>query len=95
MDKEIRVTTFTNHQTEEFFFSVSHLQGVGGYPWEPEGSGLGEHWVPCTTYLPMYVVPRPGLEDGIIRTIKDYVRIFHSGEVQIDNPDLNYDPIGR
>lgn len=37
---------------------------------------LPENVVPSSTYLPMSVTPRPGLEDGIVRTFDDYLRVF-------------------
>jgi len=36
----------------------------------------GDDWVPVSTKLPHYVVPRPGLEDGMILTMEQYASVF-------------------
>lgn len=56
------------------FFSDNH-----GHPPVP---GINT-WVPCTTYFTdgeLRVKPRPGLEDGIIRDIGGFIRVFSANE---------------
>tara|TARA_B100000949_G_C14287061_1_gene454832 strand:- start:5483 stop:5770 length:288 start_codon:yes stop_codon:yes gene_type:complete len=83
-EKEIRVIILSNRKRKEFFFSNDHCQGV------MEDSTIGEDWVPVSSYLPHNVVPREGLEDGIIQTIDDVIKIFYSGFHEIPNPDEKY-----
>lgn len=56
------------------FFSDDHCFGYGVLP---------EQWVPCTTYLPLSCVPRPSLPGGVIRTVEDYVSVFHDPETLV------------
>lgn len=46
-------------------------------------AGLSEKWVPTTVYLPMQVVPRPGLEDGMVDTVAKYIQIFHYDDIEV------------
>lgn len=79
-------TTLNGHGPNEgkYFFSRDHCQMVGD-----------ENWVPVSFTLPQTVVPRPGLEDGVVDTLSKYVFIFHRGEVEIPNPDPAYTPSFR
>ena len=83
---KLTIITFSNLDTGEFFFSTSHLQRV-----RASRIPHGEHWVSCTAELPMFVVPRPGLEDGMIGTVSEYIMIFYSDLTRIANPDPNYE----
>lgn len=56
------------------FFSDDHSFGYGVLPKE---------WVPCTSYLPFACVPRPGLPDGVVRTVEDYITVFHDPETLV------------
>jgi hypothetical protein len=57
------IITISNLSTGQFFFTTDHCQN----------HGLGPNWVPCTATLPMHVVPRPCVPDGVVRTKEDYV----------------------
>ena len=69
----MNVITYTNHERNEFFFSRSH------------DDNWGDGWVVCTARLPMKVVPRKGIEDGFVRTLQQYVAVFHATDRQIEN----------
>lgn len=56
------------------FFSDDHCFGHNVLPKE---------WVPVTTYLPLSCVPRPGLTDGVIRTVEDYITVYHDPETLV------------
>tara|TARA_B100000745_G_C20059631_1_gene361538 strand:+ start:293 stop:604 length:312 start_codon:yes stop_codon:yes gene_type:complete len=70
----MNVITYTNHERNEFFFSRSH------------DDNWGDGWVVCTARLPMKVVPRKGIEDGFVRTLQQYVAVFHATDKQVENP---------
>lgn len=72
--------------TDEYFFTTDHCQSV------QEGGNVPEHFVSCTAQLPMKVVPRPSLPDGLITNLKEYLMIFHDGEKEIPNPNPKYQP---
>jgi hypothetical protein len=42
---------------------------------------------PVTSYLPMAVTPREGLEDGVIYTVDDYIKIFYKEDTLINSFD--------
>ena len=54
------------------FFSDNHLFG-----YQSENQKL--RCVPASSYLPMSVVARPGLESGVINTLDEYNFIFNAG----------------
>lgn len=87
------ITVFHNAGLNQFFFSTDHCQGVrtnhANWPGKPED------WVPMTGRLPMRVVPRAGLLDGLINTLGLYKAVFHNGETEIPNPDKAYRPTYR
>lgn len=58
----------------EFYFSKKHYANV-------------DDFVPVSIYLPMTVVPRKGLEDGVMRDLKDFLLVLHTNERLIPNPD--------
>lgn len=70
----MNVITYTNHERKEFFFSRSH------------DDDWGSDWVVCTARLPMRIVPRKGIQDGFIRTLQQYVAVFHATDRQVENP---------
>ena len=75
--------TLHNMDTKEFFFSTDHCQRLNSELTQ-------DHWVPCTSSLPMFVAPRPGIEDGMIRSIRDYVNLFYRDDTLIMNPDPKF-----
>jgi len=77
-----RITTISNLSLGQFFFTTDHCQK----------HGLGPDWVPCTATLPMHVVPRLCVPDGIVRTKEDYMKVFYLDSVEIPNPDPTFDP---
>lgn len=86
-------TIHLGHGKEEgkYFFSSDHQQGW--YDGEEEMKAwMQESWVAVSFSLPMSVVGRPGLEDGIVNTIEQYIFVFHRGETEIPNPDPSYIP---
>lgn len=66
------VTTIASVGTTDpiVFFSDDHCYG---YP------HLKPCYVPTSTQLPHKVAPRPGLEDGWINTLEDYLKVFGRG----------------
>ncbi len=76
------LTTIDNVTTKEYFFSTNHIQQC------KSKIKLSDEWVPITYYLPMYIVPRKGFEDGTIRTKEDLIKFNDMYEYKlIDNPD--------
>ena len=77
-----RITTHTvsgdNYKgrciSKAVFFSDDHCFGLDVLP-----SG----WVPGTSYLPFTCVPRPGLSSGVVRTVEDYITVFHDPETLV------------
>jgi hypothetical protein len=80
----LNVITFSNRERGEFFFSTDHCQGA------KEDTILDNNWVPVTQRLPINIVPRPGFENGVIRTIDGLVAIFFSDMTLIANPDERF-----
>ncbi len=81
----MKVITHTNLTLGQFFFSTDPIQG-----WD-----LGHDWVSCTALLPMRVVPRASVPDGIVDTIEKYIAVFLDDVKEIPNPDLGYAPYYR
>lgn len=54
------------------FFSDNHLFG-----YQSEKQKI--KFVPCSTYIPLSVVERPGLESGLVTTLDEYNFVFNSG----------------
>lgn len=82
--RDIRICTMLGRDGE-YFFTDDH-----GYY---KSNQLPGSWVPCSGYLPMEVVPRPGLEDGIIATLEQYLFIFYKNKTLVDPEQLiaNYE----
>lgn len=74
------VVIISNYTSKEYFFSTDHCQ-----PHE-----LGDNWASVTHYLPSRVVPREGLEDGIINHVKDLIKVFYNDYHKVLNPDIEY-----
>jgi hypothetical protein len=71
---------------QESFFTTDHCQGVES---GKRGKPLGDDWVPCTSYLPMTVVERPGIEDGVVDTLEKFL-VLRWGTRWIPNPDPDF-----
>jgi len=76
---ETEIITISNMEKGTYYFTVDHCQHT-------EESGD----LPCTHHLPSHVVPREGLEDGIIKNKADLIFVFYSDELEIANPDPIY-----
>lgn len=74
------IITISNVNTGEYFFTTDHCQN----------HNLGPDWVSTTSTIPMEVVARECLPDGIIRNKEDYKKIFHAEGKEIPNPDPNF-----
>lgn len=72
----VTITHRRNENERIFFFSDDHCFG---YPILPDG------FVPCTSVFPMYVKPRPGVEDGWVNTIEKFIAVFHYDARQINS----------
>jgi hypothetical protein len=77
-------TILSNDTTKQFFFSSDHCQRLSSTV------KLSKDWVPITFWLPMQVVPRPSLPDGVVDTLDKYIQLFHNDETEIENPDPKY-----
>lgn len=64
-----------------YFFSNDHLFGYK----DEKNKLLGV--TPVTAYLPIAVTPREGLEDGVIYTVDDYIKIFYKEDTLINSFD--------
>lgn len=74
------IISISNEDTKEVFFSTDHCQK----------HNKGNNFVPCTYSLPMYVVPREGVEDGIVDGIEKLIRVFYKDFTIIPNPDPQF-----
>ena len=78
LDREVHVVS--NTVRGEFFFTEHHGEDVVAgrrIRWTLTGKLPGPGtWVSCTMNLPHAVSPRPGVEDGVVRTRTDYVRVY-------------------
>jgi len=81
-----RFTVFSNLRDGTYFFSTSHHQ-----PIEDGHAGF----VPSTGGLPMSVVPRESVPDGVVRTIDEYIAVFHGDKTEIANPEHAFQPFPR
>ena len=82
MVKELRIlghsafTIVVNKNEKVMFFVSSHVFGCGVLP---------KSYVPITFTVPSEIVPRPGCETGVIRTIDDYLDLFHPNHKLIES----------
>ena len=74
------IITVSNLDTGKFFFTTDHCQK----------HGLPDAWVPITIYIPMKVVPRESLPEGIIKNKEDYKKVFCDDLEEIKNPQAEY-----
>ena len=66
----VRVSLWSRRATNEVMFSDGH----GGATARPrEGQG----WVPVTVTLPQNVAPRQGVEDGVVATLAQMMRVYY------------------
>ena len=68
----------TNVNTQDFFFTDDYCLGVNYLP---------DDWVPSTTGLPLRVVPRETLPDGVVDTLDKYILVFHPEGRLIESVD--------
>jgi hypothetical protein len=80
--KTEKIVIHSNLNTNQFFFSTDHCQRFEG----------DRDWVPVSAYLPMYVVLRPCVPNGMVDTIEKFIAVFHDDETEIANPDIRYTP---
>lgn len=78
--QKTEIITITSYDEGKFFFTTDHCQK----------HGLGDSWVPTTTYLPMQVAPRESLPDGIIKNKEDYKKVFCYDLEEIKNPQEEF-----
>jgi len=72
-----KIIVHTNGQ--QYFFSTARCQ-----PTSPE------EFVSITCDLPYRTEQREIIPSGVIRTREEFVKVFHSDEEEIPNPDPNY-----
>lgn len=72
------IITISSEEHNNYFFTNDHCQR----------HGLDNTYVPCTYYLPMYVVPRESVPDGIVDTKEKLVAVFYKDKVEIPNPEI-------
>jgi hypothetical protein len=73
-----RIEVIGSNADGVFWFTDDYCMGVDLLP---------RHYVPCSFNFPMRIVPRPGLEDGIIANAEQYIQIFEEGMRQITSFD--------
>lgn len=77
-DRVGTIVSYRSRRTNEFFFfAAQHL-----YSHHEHAAEYG--FVPCTTCIPLRVAPRPGLEDGYVHNVEQYIALFHPDAVEID-----------
>jgi len=76
--KYSRITTITNVDTGDFFFTDDYCIGAGY---------LSSKWVPGSTNIPLSVKPRKSLPSGEVKTVDDYILIFHRDGRLIESVD--------
>lgn len=86
-NKRQRVIIHSSLTRGEYFFSTDHCQ-EGHSSLYPKNQGF----VPTTFHLPMSCAPRPSLPSGRIETVEDLIKIFHSRDKEIPNPDPSFQP---
>lgn len=74
------IVVISSEEKGEYFLSKDHCQN----------HGMGADYVAVTHYLPSNVVPRMGLEDGIIKNIEDLILVFYSDKQKIENPNKKF-----
>ena len=76
----------TNVNTQDFFFTDDYCLGVNYLP---------DDWVPSTTGLPLRVVPRETLPDGVVDTLDKYILVFHPEGRLIESVDELIDLLNK
>ena len=89
---DIIMTIVIHSSLEEskYFFSSDHCQ-----KFDELFKHSHDTFVPVSYQLPQEVKPRPGLEDGIIKTVGDLIFVYHRFEKEIKNPDKKYQVFER
>jgi hypothetical protein len=80
----MRITAFESLELHRYFFSTSHTQ------MQKSEVQISETYVPTTYSLPMVVVARPSVPDGIVKNITDLRNVFFSNSLEISNPDYSF-----
>ncbi len=73
------LTIISSMKTNSFFFSDDHCFGIDIAEMKEKG------FVPCTAQIPLHVKERESLPSGVVRTIEEYITIFHRDEKQINS----------
>lgn len=69
----------SNPGGDSFHFSYVHSDEQNGIVFMESHTteGVeGDDWVPLSSCIPNNITPRPGFEDGIIRTLKEYFKVY-------------------
>lgn len=66
----------SSKQKEIFFFTDDHTSGYGV---------LSKDWPASTTFFPLRVAEREGIENGICDTVEKYISVFQQGIVDFLN----------
>ena len=80
------VDVITNVETQDFFFTDDYCLGVDYLP---------DVWVPSTTRLPLRVVPRETLPDGVVDKLDKYILVFHPEGRLIESVDELIDLLNK
>lgn len=78
LSKSHTVMTISSSEDNVFFFVDDYCFGLCVLP---------SHYVSSSAQIPMDVVPREGLESGVISTIDDYIRVFERDSRLIESVD--------
>lgn len=80
LQKTNSFTIWINGGDMHYFFTNVHM-------W-PSSSHMPDKdiYVPVTVELPMTVAPREGFEDGLVKTIQEYLNLFHEDYTEAPYP---------
>jgi len=56
---------------------------------------VGDDWVPVSSSIPMQVVARTGLEDGMINTLEDYAKVFMKDDQVVGTATYYFENLKR
>jgi hypothetical protein len=76
------ITTISSRKHNVFFFTDNDIFGYTVIP---------SDFVSSTTSIPLRVVGMPGVEDGYIRTVEQYIAVFESDKTQLTTIDALVD----
>lgn len=77
-----RYEVYSSLKDKAFFFVNDYCYGLNRV-----AGKLPERWVPCSFGLPTRVVPREGLESGIVQTIDEWIFIFERNSKLIESEE--------